>query len=291
MEQINQFKNFSSWRVQDVTLHKGVNTVDFNDTMPNQFVVQNPTGIKLFSSISNIPTDINYEFMIGRNTTVPLGRPTPTKKIYFYNPTDGDINIKLFSVYLPFDLSSINNNTLTIESAEISTDGIVRGFQSGVSLPTGNNVIGKVGLSGKELSYLEEIYNFFLNNGMELMEQLESLRVLNSDIRKFNRLQSFIEMPEYHSEINMVYENNVMEINFTAPEAGVFVFNYLINDAQNHCQIIKNDTDYIFTILEGEKISDWKCRLEAGDKITVTGNDLLLRAQHYFVPFSVGSDN
>ena len=80
---MKQFNNLSTWREETVVV-KGKECFDLNfrDTTPNMFVIQNPNNAELFVSISKIPTSKNYEFKIGKNCTDTLGRPTPTNRIY-----------------------------------------------------------------------------------------------------------------------------------------------------------------------------------------------------------------
>lgn len=141
----SDFRDFSSWRVDDCILKGGeVYTLDFLDTSPNMFLVQNPNDERILAGVSIIPTETNYEFDIPKNSTVPVGRPIRTNKLYLLNTGMVDIKVKIFSDYLPFDMGAFAGSNMNIEHAEISTDGIVKGFKSGVSLPSGDNNIGNV---------------------------------------------------------------------------------------------------------------------------------------------------
>lgn len=140
-----KYNNYSSWRESFLHLESGLNTMDFLDTNPNMFVVQNISGTDIYCSISTIPNNDNYEYLINKHSTVTLGRPTATNKLHFFNPTNNPITLKVFSLYGDFDMNILKNVTVKLDTdAQIKTDGIVKGFGNGVSLPSGNNKIGQV---------------------------------------------------------------------------------------------------------------------------------------------------
>lgn len=140
-----KYNNYSSWRESFVHLQGGLNTIDFLDTNPNMFVVQNISGTDIYCSISTIPTNDNYEYLINKHSTVTLGRPTSTNKLHFFNPTNNPITLKIFSVQGEFDMNILKNVTVKLDTdAQIKTDGLIKGFGNGVSLPPGTNKIGQV---------------------------------------------------------------------------------------------------------------------------------------------------
>lgn len=177
-----EFLDFSSWRVDDCTIKAhSVYTVDFFDTTPNQFIIQNANDEKLLVGISQIPTDTNYEYEVSKNTVKPLGRPIRTNKLYIYNTGSTDVVVKIFSVYLPFDMATLANTAVTIENAEIKTDGIINGFKTGVSLPSGDNTIGKIE-AGADLKTVLDWIKSFCDSMNTLLMTIESY--LPSDTNK-----------------------------------------------------------------------------------------------------------
>ena len=145
MSDLRQFRNLSSWREDTITIGaKEVGTCDFLDTHPNQFAIQNPNNTEIYIAIAKTPNEKNYEHKIGKNANDIFGRPTPTNKIMFFNPSDKDIVLKIYSIFQPFDLMTLKNMTANIEHATVNSDGIVHGFDSNVSIPSGDNLIGRV---------------------------------------------------------------------------------------------------------------------------------------------------
>lgn len=156
--QKSQFKQFSSWREQTVVCSPGVTDVDFIDSKPNQFIIQNITSTKIFIGISKIPSDKNYELCVEKNSTETWGRPTPTGKLFVYNPTNTEVSIKVFSVFNEFDMNVLKSLRVAFESVEVSTDGVVKAFGENVSLPSGENKLGKV-----EVTNLDDVTQELLN--------------------------------------------------------------------------------------------------------------------------------
>ena len=158
---IQQFKNLSSWR-EDILNIKGgeVVTLDFNDTTPNMFVVQNPNPVSLKISISSYPRTDSYEYKVDGNMTETMGRPISTNKIHILNDGSIDAVVRVYSINDTFDVQILKNMTVALNNATVETDGIIRGFSSGVSLPSGSNSIGKVGFNDTASVSIENILKY-----------------------------------------------------------------------------------------------------------------------------------
>jgi len=150
----NQFKTTAagvSWRQQLLDISgNALKSITFLDTSPNMFMLQNPTGATLYIGISSTPTPENYEFKVLPNTSKLFGRPVPVKELFIYNISNADVTVNLFSVLDKFDLSILSDSTVRIDenlASEIKGDGICKGFSAGVSIPRGDNLIGKVDIN------------------------------------------------------------------------------------------------------------------------------------------------
>lgn len=152
---LHQFTNLSTWREDKITVEPGkVYTLTFMDTRPNMFYIQNPNNVKLRVSIGSIPTHENYEFKIDENTTATLGRPIQTGYLYILNDGVEMASLTVYSIAKEFDMNVLKNLSLKADNVTLETDGIVRGFAGGVKLPSGDNVLGKVGLTDDVLMLL-----------------------------------------------------------------------------------------------------------------------------------------
>lgn len=136
---------FSSWREDVIEIAASeMKQVDFLDTRPNQFCIQNDNNAELLISISKIPTLYNYEFKIEKNSTDVFGRPLRTRQVYILNNSTESITIRIYSIYKEFNLLTLKKNITNVTGGTFQSDGVVKGFQAGVSLPTGSNTIGAV---------------------------------------------------------------------------------------------------------------------------------------------------
>ena len=143
---LQQFKQStaSSWRYEQITISgSALKTITFLDSTPNMFLIQNSNKATLHIGLSAIPTLEECEFKVNPNSSKPFGRPTPCSELYIRNCSTLDITISLFSYYGAFDMSILTNNDVDISGTELQTK--ITGLES--PLPTGHNVIGKVGLS------------------------------------------------------------------------------------------------------------------------------------------------
>ena len=152
---LKQFDNLSSWREDNITVqpHETYRHY-FSDTSPNMMIIVNPNSAVIKIGIGSVPTDKKYEFKVEYNTTEVVGRPIGTKYLYLYNDSSVKANLKVFSINKEFDISALKNMNVALSDLSIETSNIIGGFEDGVSLPSGDNKIGNVGLYGDALTAL-----------------------------------------------------------------------------------------------------------------------------------------
>lgn len=301
MEKIQQFKKSSSWRDDTITIKPGaVSELDFIDTTPNLFVCQNTTNETLHISIGSIPTLNNYEFKVGKNSVEPFGRPTPTRKIYVYNAGGMAATVKIFSIQDTFDLNILKNFNMSIDGGmNVSTDGIVRGFQAGVSLPAGNNKLGSVEIDDTDMVLFqtigENIDNIDTNVGAIMVNVAANLSNTNKMVEDVAEIVTalsnlsvgggggsdkhlyYINGDCYDKE--PVYVNGVDSIEYAATDSSTIYFNYLLNDGSD-VEVKINDT-VVLSVYSGEQITDISFNLNSTDTITVSGEGANIRAKYF----------
>lgn len=159
MAHVEQFHNLSSWRCNDVVIdpHETF-CIDYLDTNPKMFLVVNANKCLLKGAISTIPTEDSYEFKVEYNCSEVFGRPTGTHKLYLLNDSDTQAGVKVFSVE-QFDPTVLKNLNVNLKDYVLQTDTQIRGFGEGVSLPSGTNLIGYVGLSDADKTLLNNLPN------------------------------------------------------------------------------------------------------------------------------------
>ena len=161
MEKLRQFNTSGYiWETNNISIEGGeVKEISLDNSKPNMFVLQNANPVDINISLSHIPTLYNYEFQVKANTTDTFGRPSSTTKVYLFNTGSTTANVKLFSVNDTFDMNILKNTNVNIDGATVTVEdnGVIKGFQAGVSLPSGNNKIGKVGLEDSVSNTLNSI--------------------------------------------------------------------------------------------------------------------------------------
>lgn len=133
---LRQFPEISSWRKNDITIkpHE-VYTLNFRDTLPNIFVINNPNLANLKIGISAIPRPDSYEFRVEYNTTETIGRPIGTNNLYILNDSSVAVKIVVFSDKQNFDPAILKNMNVSLEGYVIESATEISGFKEGLKLP------------------------------------------------------------------------------------------------------------------------------------------------------------
>lgn len=127
-----------------------VATIDYIDTQPNYFRVQNNGEAALYCATANIPTEKNYDFKVSPEGMKMFAEPFDRSKLYIYNPSGNPVNVTVLSFKAVFDpltlaLSDIEIDISGSGSGSGGVDTVIAGFD--VALPAGGNVIGKVDIN------------------------------------------------------------------------------------------------------------------------------------------------
>lgn len=129
----NNFRDFSKWRYDNLILKPGLNEFTFFDTRPNVFFIINNNKTYLYVGLDNLPDDNKYEHIVRPNATNIVGRPLPMSHIYFFNPKQNNINIKLYSDYTEFDIGLLKTIFAHIDDDDLNKikyDGVITGWQT-----------------------------------------------------------------------------------------------------------------------------------------------------------------
>ena len=273
----NQFKvseNVISWEHKEIHLPaNALLTVHFDNNKPNQFMIQNPNETIVHIGISRIPSAKTYEFRVGANSSRTFGRPTQTDVLYLLNKGNVEATLSLFSVYDKFDMSILQNTEVSMGDIK-AFDGIITGFGNGVTLPSGSNNIGKVGVTS--LPSLPAGNNTI---GKVNISSLPSIPAGSNEIGKV----IVTEMPEIqvsagNGNINMLYADKVTEaINIDLSNRSVNYIVFLANDSEEEVYIYlkKPDGNGCGVYLKGgDTLNDLPFELAS---IRVTGENVSFR--------------
>ena len=266
MEKLRQFNTSGYiWETNNISIEGGeVKEISLDNSKPNMFVLQNANPVDINISLSHIPTLYNYEFQVKANTTDTFGRPSSTTKVYLFNTGSVTANVKLFSVNDTFDMNILKNTNVNIDGATVTVEdnGVIKGFQAGVSLPSGNNKIGKVGL--------EETINNTINTiNTNLNTQKTATANIYSDTTTISSNSlNIARVLGVSKGCTVEYKNKVNELTIASTgTAKTIHFSYLLNDS---CDIdIKVGSNTILTIYSGEQLADFEIEVPANETLTI----------------------
>ena len=260
MEKLRQFNTSGYiWETNNISIEGGeVKEISLDNSKPNMFVLQNANPVDINISLSHIPTLYNYEFQVKANTTDTFGRPSSTTKVYLFNTGSTTANVKLFSVNDTFDMNILKNTNVNIDGATVTVEdnGVIKGFQAGVSLPSGNNTIGKVGLENSVSNTLNSINT-----------NLNAHKTTTSNIND-NSL-NIARVLGVSKGCTVEYKNKVSEltINNSNSTTNIIHFSYLFNDS---CDIdIKVGSNTLLTVVGGEQLGDLEIEVPANQNLTI----------------------
>ena len=267
MEKLRQFNTSGYiWETNNISIEGGeVKEISLDNSKPNMFVLQNANPVDINISLSHIPTLYNYEFQVKANTTDTFGRPSSTTKVYLFNTGSVTANVKLFSVNDTFDMNILKNTNVNIDGATVTVEdnGVIKGFQAGVSLPAGTNTIGKVGLESSVSNTITEI-NTNLNTHKTTTANIYSdTTAISSNSLNIARVLGVSK------GCSVVYKNKVSDltINNTNSSTTIVHFSYLFNDNCDVDIIVGNVTK--LTVMGGEQLGDLEIEIPSGQNLTI----------------------
>ena len=286
MEKIRQFNTSGYiWETNNISIEGGeVKEISLDNSKPNMFVLQNANPVDINISLSHIPTLYNYEFQVKANTTDTFGRPSSTTKVYLFNTGSVTANVKLFSVNDTFDMNILKNTNVNIDGATVTVEdnGVIKGFQAGVSLPAGTNTIGKVGLENSVSNTLNTINN-------NLSTQKTATANIYSDTTEISSNSlNIARVLGVSKGCSIEYKNNVNSLNINNNDTSTKIvhFSYLFND---NCDIdIKVGSNTLLTVLAGEQLGDLEFEIPSNQILnivkgaTATAEDTVnIRCKYY----------
>lgn len=120
-------------------------TVDFPDTKPNYFYLNNLSVSEVYLGVTMIPDQVRYDKMVGPSQETIFARDQGVKSIQLFNGTGSQAVIDLTTFEKEFDPAVLAAATTVLASgggSGAAFDGIIRGHTS--PLPAGDNNIGRV---------------------------------------------------------------------------------------------------------------------------------------------------
>ena len=263
-----------------------ITTIDYLDTKPNYFRVQNRGTTEIYCSTNNMPTTKHYDFAVAGKKMKMFAEPYNRTRLYIFNPSGSDVEISVLSFQAEFDPLALALSEIEIEvPSSFETSSVINSFNT--SLPTGNNKIGKVevvdGVSGavvediqNSADYIGQVLYWLIEttpgseyvNLANLMSELETISLANS-------LPTTLDVTE-RKNIN---QNTVI---FSSNVSRLITIHMIKNDGDNDLTLqfgdseaSTSDTYQDFTLKAGESINNFKF---VGKHLCVKGTNYSFRA-------------
>ena len=155
-----------------------ITTIDYLDTKPNYFRVQNRGTTEIYCSTNNMPTTKHYDFSVAGKKMKMFAEPYNRTRLYIFNPSGSDVEVAVLSFQAEFEPLTLALSEIEVEMPkEFETSMAITSFNA--PLPTGNNKIGKVevtnGVSAADVTVLKE-------NTQVTAENTESAKTLSQTI-------------------------------------------------------------------------------------------------------------
>ena len=188
-----------------------ITTIDYLDTKPNYFRVQNRGTTEIYCSTNNMPTTKHYDFAVAGKKMKMFAEPYNRTRLYIFNPSGSDVEVAVLSFQAEFEPLTLALSEIEIEvPSSIETSSVINSFNA--SLPTGNNKIGKVeitnGVSAADVTVLKEITQLTAENTAIAKTQTQTIVNLLEellspiDVDGKTNLLSIMDAIEYLMEIS-----------------------------------------------------------------------------------------
>lgn len=235
-----------------------ITTIDYLDTKPNYFRVQNRGTTEIYCSTNNMPTTKHYDFAVAGKKMKMFAEPYNRTRLYIFNPSGSDVEVAVLSFQAEFEPLTLALSEIEVEMPkDFETSMAITSFNA--PLPTGNNKIGKVEVTNAPAA--ADITSIKTNT----TNIVSALGVLASANTFFDKVSTFEE--------NEKSTDTVLCTNKAC------VIHMLTNDGAGNLVLKikgKGDTQVSnLTLKTGESIADLKID---GASITVSGTNYSFRA-------------
>lgn len=149
-------KAYSALTKNTYTIPAGsVYTVDYLDTKPNYFRVQNQGTTALYCATGFIPKLNKYDFVAPAGGMKLYAEPFRQSRLYVFNPSTENVRCTVLSFTAEFDplTLALSDMELDLSGTTLEANTVISGFSS--PLPNGYNNIGTV--NGSSV-YVDEIH-------------------------------------------------------------------------------------------------------------------------------------
>ena len=258
-----------------------ITTIEYMDTKPNYFRVQNRGTTELYCSTNNMPTTKHYDFAVAGKKMKMFAEPYNRTRLYIFNPSGSDVEIAVLSFQAEFDPLTLALSEIEVEipsNFEVTT--AITSFNT--SLPTGNNKIGKVEVTnGPASADITSIKKGVEESLLKFDTLMGAARVAGQtnlyDILLALETISFFDFVPSIKTFEEKNKNTTTKI--VEGNSSHYFVHMLTNDGAGdltvHFKADKDSSESTITLKPGESITDFKCY---GPLLSVSGSNYSFRA-------------
>ena len=259
-----------------------ITTIDYLDTKPNYFRVQNRGTTELYCSTNNMPTTKHYDFAVPGKKMKMFAEPYNRTRLYIFNPSGTDVEVAVLSFQAEFDPLTLALSEIEVEvPSNFETSTAITSFNA--SLPTGNNKIGKVevtnGVSSADITSIKEdvgenLLKFDTLMGPARVSGKTNLYDIMLALEAVASIDFVLSIKTFEEKDKNTTTNIVQDTT-----SHYYVVHMLTNDGAGDLTVhFKADEDVsasTITLKPGESITDFKCY---GPLLSVSGTNYSFRA-------------
>lgn len=276
-----------------------ITTIEYLDTKPNYFRVQNRGTTEIYCSTNNMPTTKHYDFAVAGKKMKMFAEPYNRTRLYIFNPSGSDVEVAVLSFQAEFEPLTLALSEIEVEvPSSFETASVINSFNT--SLPTGNNKIGKVeitnGVTAADVTALKENTHVTAENTTSTITILSSIIQALDDFLSNNSQEHILNLASFMPYLTMMtmangFSSNVMAIEKTGENNSTVIYqdatpkgihiHMLKNDGSGDLavgmydsQASSTDSPQIIHLKPGESITDFKVLCKA---LEVGGTDYSFR--------------
>lgn len=258
-----------------------ITTIDYLDTKPNYFRVQNRGTTELYCSTNNMPTTKHYDFAVAGKKMKMFAEPYNRTRLYIFNPSGTDVEIMVLSFQAEFEPLTLALSEIEVEMpSSFETSMVINSFNA--SLPAGNNTIGKVEVTNTPAASDVTAIKTNTSNILSKLAYLMSTTPSSTEGLKLYDIMSLLgALATANTFFDRVstFEENEKSTDTVLCTNKACVIHMLTNDGAGNLVLKikgKEDTQVSsLTLKTGESIADLK--IDAAS-ITVSGTNYSFRA-------------
>lgn len=242
----------STYREQQVSIKAGeVRTVQFSDTMPNHFYINNLSTSDVYLGITMLPNTERYDLYVGPSEQKITGRDKGVQQIYLFNNSPNNATVMLTTFNKAFDPTILISTSVQGGTTSRPTSNVITGFTA--PLPNGNNKVGRVDVESlPELPEGDNVIGKVIIPEPVIIGSMPPIEVTNDPVRGYHHM--------YDGPVSTT------EVIIDCTPRNMTRINYIIND---------DDTNDLYVAFNDDVLSsspgngyNGVIRLKAGESIS-----------------------